>query len=81
MKWSFGGFLVQGSDRTRGYGTQFDITMKRVTANGKDVSIITRFQAADPNRRESQDRIECATNGQLEEEIFAGVDSVVASRK
>lgn len=63
------------------YQAQFDITIKHVTANGTDVNIVTRFQAADPNRRESQDRIECATNGQLEEEIFAAVDSVVASRK
>lgn len=63
------------------YQAQFDVTIKHVTANGTDVTIVTRFQAADPNGRSSQDRIDCSSNGQLEEEIFVAVDSVVASRK
>jgi uncharacterized lipoprotein len=63
------------------YRAQLDITVTRVTANGTNVNIVSLFDAAESSARESQTRIECASNGQLEAELFAGVDSVVASRK
>jgi len=63
------------------YRAQLEITLKRVSADGTDVTIASTFEAADAGRRESQTRIECSSNGQLEAELFAGVDSVVAARK
>ena len=50
-------------------------------APGADVTIAGRFDASDSNRRESQSRVECESTGQLEAELFAAVDSVIAARK
>jgi uncharacterized lipoprotein len=63
------------------YRAQLDVTVERVTANGTNVTIATLFDAADANRRESQARMTCVSNGQLETELFAGVDSVIAARR
>ena len=63
------------------YRAQLDITVTRVTANGTDVIIAGQFDAADSNQRESQPRVKCESNGRLEVEVFAAVDSVIAARK
>ena len=65
----------------REYRAQLDITVKRVTANGTNVTIVSRFDAVDSSRRESQPRVECGSTGQLETELFAAVDSVILARK
>ena len=77
------GFFACGSGRRDSYSdhhAQVDITVKRVSASGTNVGFVTRIDASDTSGRYSG-RVECRSNGLLEKEIIAAMDSVIASRK
>jgi hypothetical protein len=62
------------------YRGQLAVLLKRVTANGTNVKISSECDALDTGSRGQQARIDCSSNGRLETEVFAGIDSVMAAR-
>jgi hypothetical protein len=58
-----------------GYEVRVSIGLRRVTANGTNVSVDSRLTAISEAGRDS----DCKSTGVLEDELFAGIDSVVAA--
>jgi len=57
------------------YEVRISIGLRRVTANGTNVSVDSRLTAISEAGRDSN----CKSTGVLEDEMFAGIDSVVAA--
>ncbi|MEW5874947.1 MAG: hypothetical protein AB1752_07205 [Candidatus Zixiibacteriota bacterium] len=57
------------------YESEFEVWLTRISANGTSVSVTPQIAA------EGSGRADCSSTGALEEELFAGVDSLIASRK
>ena len=57
------------------YEVRIRIGLRRMTANGTNVSVDSHITAISDAGRDS----ECKSTGTLEDELFAGIDSVVAA--
>jgi hypothetical protein len=59
-----------------GYDAELEIWVRRLTANGTTVTVSSKISA----QSDAGNNSDCSTTGALEDELVAGIDSVIAAR-